>query len=304
MKKALIALALGLAYLALVNQWYHVYYLGRQFNTMNLVPNILTGSFPLWGAILAFLGYRWLSSLNLGSLSAVFLLLTSPAIFQSCAERAQANQQTLLTTDCGQSWQLIKTGETVPKCYSMCQCHYSVRVPDYPMQGDSRFKIMFKGNVLANIDVSYDYSITDAKAFISEAKYLGKMNAGADDESNTSSAYEMAENAVIDKRIKEVSRTLILNEDVVDFSPSDLEEGLLKQVNLLLADRGVVLNFLNFVPQFDEQTRLAIDIATAQKIYASKGLDEWGKAVAIARAGAPNITVQVGDETSKKENEE
>ncbi|MFM7088972.1 MAG: hypothetical protein ACKOW9_05610 [Candidatus Paceibacterota bacterium] len=304
MKKFLIALVIGLVYLALANQWYHVYYLGRQFNTMNLVPNILTGSFPLWGAVLAFYGYRWLSNLNLGTFSAMFLLLTSPAIFQSCSERAQANQQTLLTTDCGQSWQLIKTGETIPKCYSMCQCHYSVRVPDYPMQGDSRFRIMFKGNVLANIDVSYDYSITDAKAFISEAKYLGKMNAGADDASNTSSAYEMAENAVIDKSIKEVSRTLILAEDVVDFSPSDLEDKLLEQVNKLLADRGVVLNYLNFVPQFDEQTRLAIDIATAQKIYASKGLDDWAKAVAIARAGATQITLQVGEESPKTEKED
>lgn len=301
MKKALIATALLLAYLFFINQWYQIYYLGKQFNTMNLIPNILTGSFPIWGALLAFFGYRWLSKLNLGMLSAALFLLFGSATFQSCGERAQANQQTLLTTDCGVTWQLIKTGEAIPKCYAACQCHYSVRVPDYPMQGDSRFKIMFKGNVLANIEVGYDYAITDAIAFISEAKYLGKMNASADDASNTSSAYEMAENAVIDKRIKEVSRTLILNEDVVDFSPSDLEEKLLSEVNALLKDRGVILNFLNFVPQFDEQTRLAIDIATAQKIYKSKGLDDWGKAVAIARAGAPHITVNVDEEKTQKE---
>jgi|GEM_PF-2019289 len=304
MKKALVALAIILLYIFLVNQWYHIYYLGKQFNTMNLVPNILTALFPVWGALLGFFGYRWLSNLKVSTFSAILLLLISPAIFQSCGERAQANQQTLLTTDCGVTWQLIKTGEAIPKCYSMCQCHYSVRVPDYPMQGDSKFKIMFKGNVLANIYVSYDYSITDAKAFISEAKYLGKMNAAADDGSNSSSAYEMAENSVIDKRIKEVSRDLILNEDVVDFSPSDLEEKLLTEVNKLLADRGVILNFLNFVPQFDEQTRLAIDIATAQKIYSSKGLGEWGRAVAVARAGAPNITIQVSEETLKAKEEE
>lgn len=291
MKKILYVLIV-LIYLAVLYQWYSVYIAGKQFNVMAPFQNILTATFPFWGAALVVLAIKAIRKFKSSSLMTMISVVCLSMFTQSCAERAQANQQTLLTTDCGVTWQLIKAGEAIPRCMAMCQCHYSVKVPDYPMQGESRFKIMFKGNVLANIDVSYDYVINDAIGFISEAKYLGKMNAGADDVSNTSSAYEMAENAVIDKRIKEISRDLILSEDVVDFSPSDLEDTLLMKVNELLKDRGVQLNFLNFVPQFDEQTRLAIDVATAQKIYASKGLDDWGKAISVARAGATKITIE------------
>ncbi len=55
-------------------------------------------------------------------------------------------------------------------------CHYKITIPDYPMQGESRFKATFKDRVLADIEVTYDYSIIDARAFVSEAKYLGKAN--------------------------------------------------------------------------------------------------------------------------------
>ena len=41
----------------------------------------------------------------------------------------------------------------------------------------------------------------------------------------------------------------------------------------------------------DEQTRQAIDVTTAMKIYESKGLQEIGKQVMIQRAGAAKITI-------------
>ena len=51
----------------------------------------------------------------------------------------------------------------------------------------------------------------------------------------------------------------------------------------------------------DEQTRQAIDVSTAMKIYESKGLQDVGKSVMIERAGATkiiieNITTPAGDE--------
>jgi len=51
----------------------------------------------------------------------------------------------------------------------------------------------------------------------------------------------------------------------------------------------------------DEQTRQAIDVSTAMKIYESKGLQDVGKSVMIERAGATkiiieNITKPAGDE--------
>jgi hypothetical protein len=97
---------------------------------------------------------------------------------------------------------------------------------------------------------------------------------------------------VIDKRIKEVARDILVNEDIVDFSQSDFEDKLLKNVNGMLQPLGVQLSFLSFVPQPSEQTSQAIDVATAMKIYESKGLQEVGKAVISARAGATKIAIE------------
>jgi hypothetical protein len=155
------------------------------------------------------------------------------------------------------------------------------------MQGDSKFKVMFAENVLSTIDVGYDYSITSPILFIKEAKYLGKTNS-----SDVNSQFEGAENMVIDKRIKDVVRGLIATEDVVTFSPSDFEDKILPNVNKVLNPLGININYLSFVPLFDEQTAQAIDVATAMKIYKSKGLETIGEKVIQSKAGSANIVVQ------------
>lgn len=219
-------------------------------------------------------------------------------LFASC-DRAQSNVQTLYTSNCGVSWQLIKAGETLPKGLGMCS--YKITVPDYPMQGESVFKSAFANRVMAKIEVTYDYSITNAIEYVGEAKYLGKINSDSDDEANSSKAYETAENSVIDKRIKEVARDLLINEDIVEFSQAEFETTLLNEVNKLLDSKGVKLNFLSFVPIPEEQTRQAIDVVTAMKIYESKGLTEVGRAVSSARAGATKVEVIVQKEEKAPE---
>lgn len=225
-------------------------------------------------------------------------VLLTVAVLQSC-DYATSNVQTLYTSDCGVTWKLIKAGESIPKAIGMCS--YKVTIPDYPMQGESKFKTAFKDRVLANVEVTYDYAITNGIQFISEAKYLGKSNTASEDQTNASSAYETAENSVIDKRIKEVARELLIEEDITDFSQSDFEDRLLTAVNKLLQTKGVELNFLSFVPIPDEQTRTAIDVATASKIYKAKGLIEIGEKVLAAKAGATRVSVTVEkDETTKE----
>ena len=217
---------------------------------------------------------------------------------QSC-DYAQSNVQTLITDDCGVSWKLIQPGESVPKRIGVCQ--YKVTVPNYPMQGESLFKTAFKDRVLANIEVTYDYSITDPIHYIGEAKYLGKANSASDDETNGAGVYETAENSVIDKRIKEAARDLLITEDIVEFSQAEFEDKLLKVVNKMLEPKGVQLNFLSFVPIPEEQTRQAIDVVTAAKIYKAQGLDELGRSVATARAGATRMQVTVPQAGEVKE---
>jgi hypothetical protein len=213
------------------------------------------------------------------------VLLLAGCYLPSC-DYAHANVNTLITEDCGVKWTLIKAGESIPKGVAN-PCHYKVTIPDYPMQGDSKFKVMFAENVLSTIDVGYDYTITDPILFIKEAKYLGKTN-----NTDVNAQFEGAENMVIDKRIKDVIRGLISTEDVVTFSPSDFEDKILPNVNKVLNPLGININYLSFVPLFDEQTAQAIDVATAMKIYKSKGLEAIGEKVMQSKAGATRITVE------------
>lgn len=224
-------------------------------------------------------------------------LLLSSAYLQSC-DYAHANVNTLITEDCGVNWKLIKAGESIPKGVAN-PCHYKVTIPDYPMQGDSKFKVMFAENVLSSIDVAYDYTITNPILFIKEAKYLGKTNS-----SDVNSQFEGAENMVIDKRIKDVVRGLIATEDVVTFSPSDFEDKILPNVNKVLNPLGININYLSFVPIFDEQTAQAIDIATAMKIYKSKGLEAIGEKVMQSKAGAARIVIESAGTTKVVEEED
>ena len=55
---------------------------------------------------------------------------------------------------------------------------------------------------------------------------------------------------------------------------------------------------MSFVPTPSEQTEQAIDVATAMKIYESKGLEEIGKQVISNKAGATKIEMNVKSENA------
>jgi hypothetical protein len=219
---------------------------------------------------------------------AILALALSTVVLAGCS-RAQANKQTLVTSDCGVTWTLIPAGNSVGA--QIGPCSYKVTIPDYPMTGETKFRTSFKERVLANVEIAYEYSIIDGKSFIGEAKYIGRANSEAEDETNASTQYESAENTVIDKRLRDLVGELLTNEDIVELNQGAFEERLLEEINKRLANKGVRLNFLSFVPIPDEQTRQAIDVATAARVYESRGLTDVGRAVMIARAGAPKVTV-------------
>lgn len=223
----------------------------------------------------------------------VIALVIFTLTFSSC-ERSQANVQTLISNDCGVTWELIPPGQTIPK--RVMACELKTTIPGAPMTGESRFKTTFANKVKANIELDYEYEIVDPVKFISEAKYLAKSNSDADEVSQNSSRFESAENSIIDKRIKEIARDLLENIDIVEFDQSEFEDTLLTNVNKNLEKRGVRLNYLSFVPTPSEQTEQAIDVATAMKIYESKGLVEVGKQVISNKAGATRVEMKVQSE--------
>lgn len=213
------------------------------------------------------------------------------AILQACSY-AKSNQQVVVSTDCGMSWQKINAGDAVPVGTGN-RCFMKVVMPNYPMQGESKFIANLKDRVRASTHIDYDYSIVDPLLFIQQAKYLGKANADVDSEGALNpKEFEGAENMVIDKRIKDVAKNLFLHQDIVELDQSDLENDLLDESNKILEKLGVRLNFITLTFDLDEQTRQAIDVATAMKIYDSKKLTDLGQRVMNARAGATKVTVE------------
>jgi len=227
---------------------------------------------------------------NIAKLVTILFAIFSIFSLEGCG-RAHSNMQTLVTSDCGVTWTLIRAGESVPAMVGPCS--YKITTPDYPMQGELKFKTSFAKKVLASVEVSYDYSIFDGLSFIKEAKFLGSKTASEGDSSKLAELYESAENSVIDKRLREAASELLLKEDIVEFDQAKFEDNLLAEANKMLAPLGVKLNFLSFVPIPEEQTRLAIDMMTAMKVYETRGMKELGEKIAIAKAGAPKISMQV-----------
>ncbi len=220
----------------------------------------------------------------------ICLLLAIAVIFLESCNYAKSNQQVVVSSDCGMTWEQIKAGEAVPKG-GLNACYMKVVIPNYPMQGESKFISNLKDRVRANVHIDYDYSITSPLAFIKQAKYLGKANTDADNEAAIGDAFEGAENMVIDKRIKDVAKGVFINADIVELDQSDMETHLLNESNKVLEPLGVHLNFITLTFDLDEQTRQAIDVTTAMKIYESKGLQDIGKQVITQRAGATKINI-------------
>jgi hypothetical protein len=214
----------------------------------------------------------------------------------SACDRAPSNVKTIQTTDCGVTWQLIPPGQRIPTTAANV-CGYNTVLPDYPMQGDTEFLAQFQKNILVRVKISYDYEITDGLKFLRIAKFLGKQAPTAQSAAAGShmAGIETAENVVIDVQLREITTSKTLGLDIVEFNPSAFEDTLYAEANKVLAERGVQLKSMTFVTIPDDQTRMAIDAATAMAVYRSKGMEELGNKLVVARAGATQVTVNTAE---------
>ena len=95
-----------------------------------------------------------------------------------------------------------------------------------------------------------------------------------------------------DKRNKDVTKAVFIDGDIAGLERSEMGNYMLEASNEVLSPEGVRLNFITLTFDLDEQTRQAIDVSTAMKIYESRGLTELGKQVMIQRAGATKMVVE------------
>lgn len=228
------------------------------------------------------------------------LIIAAASILTTGCARTPSNVHVISTTDCGASWTKLDVGSSVPK-HTGNPCGYTVALPNWPMAGDAKFKTQFAKKVLSKATLTYTYVITNPLAFINEARYLGKMGGSLElSAESTGERYEMAENIIIDKLLREVTTDLTRELDVVDANPAEIEDAIFKKAKDALDKKGVTLSDLALVIENDEQTRLAIDAATAVRVYEAAGIGDVGKQVMAARAGATQITVNSAAQPSQQ----
>lgn len=223
-------------------------------------------------------------------------LLQAVAVVTACVslaacDRVASNVHVLSTADCGATWVKLDTGNKVPT-HTGNRCGYNLPVPNWPMAGETVFKTTFSKGVLTTIRLSYTYSITGPLAFIGEARYLGKMGGSLElSAENIGDRYEMAENIIIDKTLREVTTELTRDLDIVTANPAEIEEAIHKSAMEVLQKKGITMADIAMVVENDEQTKLAIDSATAIRIYDAADIGAVGRQIMAARAGATKIEI-------------
>jgi hypothetical protein len=210
---------------------------------------------------------------------------------------APSNLQVVYTENCGKTWQLVPTGQRVPSGVGN-MCFRVVMIPNYQLQGDSKFKVQFANKVNAFVDMDYIYTIVEPLKFITQSRGIGtaKYDTEASKE-YIDSQFESTESILLDKKIKDICRSYLITQDVVDFD-ANFEKIVFEDANKSLISFGVKLESLDIIPSFGEQTTEAIDATTALRIYESKGMKEQGIEIIKAKAGASKIVIQSKAETS------
>lgn len=275
---------------------------------------LIAGGSLFGGAVYALIAGNYLHNAGLVSCAILFVVLIAAMyycgrtirliwkgvfvlfILQAC-DHAKSNQQVLVSNDCGMSWKEIQAGDAIPTGAGN-YCHMKVVIPNFPMQGEAVFVANLKDRVKVTTNIDYDYSITNGLSFIREAKTLGKSSDTSDIDP---SQFEGAENRVIDKRLRDVAKDMFLSQDIIELDQAELEDLLLAECNKRLLPLGVTLNFISITFEPDYQTKQAIDVATAMRIYESKGLVELGKEVIVARAGATEVNAEVTQTNTKEQ---
>lgn len=218
-------------------------------------------------------------------LSFSFLLL-----FVSCIPSVTPNEFVVVTSDCWNHMEVIKAGKTPPRLITACD--RKIVLPAYLMDGTAEVPARFLGDVKGIIKFDYQYEIIDAIKFVSSAKFVTSSQT---DEKGVvdMNVLERAENSVIDKIIKDVTRDYIPTVNPVDIEESKIEVDILTPVNKRLEERGIVLSTMSVDVDFKQQTEQALDVISAYNLYKNAGIPEIGAKVIENQAGKPDLQVTV-----------
>lgn len=270
--------------------WYNVLISGNYYVTAPWFHSAFLTMLLIGALYLAYRAIRLISGKKSKSAFALVAFLLAAATIEGCTY-AKNNQIVLYSEDCGVTWKQVPAGSRVPSGTGQV-CFVKETMPGYEMQGDMDFYVLFKDQVKVRLRLTYSYLIEDPLAFMKVAKKLGRANADADEAQDDNDRFEGAENRVIETKIKKVTSDEFPKEDVVSHDINALELTYVDLVNAELKSRGVRITTFEMVPDFQPLTQQAIDAANADRIYAAKNMQEFGRQITLAKAGANQIVVQ------------
>lgn len=293
MKKFIVIVLYVLLALWGVNIFYNVMISGNYYLTGPWFHTAFAVIILVAGLVGGFMLAKWVIKTDFRNFSLLLAMPLGLLAMEGCTY-SKANQIVLYSTDCGVNWEKVNAGDRVPSGAGN-PCFIKETMPGYEMQGDMEYYVLFKDQVKVKIRLTYSYLIEDPILFMKSAKKLGKANAGADEAADDNDRFEGAENRVIETKIKMVTSDEFPKEDVVSHDMNALELVYVEKVNTELKKRGVRIETFEMVPDFQPLTQQAIDAANADRIYTSKNMQEFGRQITLARAGATQIVVNDKD---------
>jgi len=226
---------------------------------------------------------------------AIFIL--SIFILSSCKSRVNPNEWVVSTGTCWNTMSVTKAGDMVPRLLTACD--RMVILPATELAADFTCETKFDQRVAGQINITYQWRISDPITFIQSAKSV-TSSATSDDFKINPDALEAIENSVVDKMLIDLIR------EYTPTKSAGIDEKLVEDdLNALsktkFASRGVEIFNMSANINFSPQTEEALDVISALKFYESNGEKELGREVIRAKAGATTITVTPTTQIQQKQ---
>lgn len=222
-----------------------------------------------------------------------FFLLSLLLTLLSCKGSVNPNEWVVSTGTCWNTMTVSKAGDMIPRL--MTPCDRMVILPATEMSADVNCETKFAGRVAGQVNIVYQWKITDPIAFIQSAKSITSA-ATIDKHKIDPNALESIENAVVDKMLVDLVREYTPNKEA-GLDEKTIENDVSAAASSKFANRGVSLYNMSVNVNFSPQTEEALDVISALKFYEQNGQVEIGKKVIEAKAGATKVYIS----TTKRE---
>lgn len=206
----------------------------------------------------------------------------------SCKASVNPNEWVVSTATCWNTMTVSKAGDAIPRLLSTCD--RMVILPATEMSADVNCETKFAGRVAGQVNIVYQWKITDPIAFIQSAKSITSSATDSDHKIDPN-ALEGVENAVVDKMLVDLVREYTPNKEA-GLDEKTIETDINQAASSKFANRGVSLYNMSVNVNFSPQTEEALDVISALKFYEQNGQLEIGKRVIEAKAGATKVYIQ------------